>query len=65
MFSLVNYKLCHLTVWLIIVKNCKLYNNVKKYIHKRVKDFDPFNINFTTVNNVNTRPKRMDCHDCS
>ena len=56
-------------------KNCQSYDNVKKYIHERIKSRDSINTSsttgnemitsFTTVNNVNTRPKRMYCHDCS
>ena len=52
-----------------------LFNNmsncVKNDIHNRIKGSDSivgqspslFNTSFTTVNNVNTRPKRMFCHE--
>ena len=42
-------------------KNCQSYDNVKKYIHDRIKSPSLFN---TSSMPENTRPKRMYCHDC-
>ena len=52
-------------------KNCQSYDNVKHYIHDRIKSPNLFNTSYTTGNvmttslmPVNTRPKRIYCHDC-
>ena len=38
---------------------------VRSDIHNRIKGSNSINTSFTTVNNVNTRPKRMFCHECN
>ena len=50
-------------------KNCQSYDNVKKYIHDRIKSPSLFvgqspSLFNTSLMPVNTRPKRMYCHDC-
>ena len=38
---------------------------VRSDIHNKIKGSDSINTSFTPVNNVNTRIKRMFCHECN